>query len=155
MGDYSSEIRRASDLLVSVSAHADVNKARIVDLAFAASQELRVMAQEREPLWLFDIDRGTEVLTDKPDNGCTASCTTENKESEASRAIGVVLRNPISLVNMFMDVVRPPFTWSASFSNIISKATSLAVLTAANQENPDGALQVVKKHTCTHMMCQI
>ncbi|KAI3456966.1 hypothetical protein Pfo_013629 [Paulownia fortunei] len=137
------------------------------------------MAQEREPLWLFDVDKGSEVLNvaeykqrfasldptleviirvitegepsdlpnlnknveSRPDNGCMSSYTTENMASEASRAIGVFSRNPISLVNMFMDVDK----WSAMFSNIVSKAINLAVLSAGNQENPNGALQVARE----------
>lgn len=139
------DIQRASDLLVAVSACAEVHKTKIIDLAFSASEELRLMAQEQEPLWLFDVDMGSEVLnvaeykrrfasldptleviirvitegepSDLPnlnenveycqsDNGCMSLNTPENVNSEASRANGVVFKNPISLVNMFMDVVR-------------------------------------------------
>lgn len=124
---------------MSVSACTDEHKARIINLAFAASEELRMMAQEREPLWLFNFEEGIEVLnaveymrrfesldptleeiievikgeflvlpnlTNQPDNGSTSSLAMENGDSEASRATGIVFRNPISLVDMFMDVVR-------------------------------------------------
>ncbi|PIN12413.1 hypothetical protein CDL12_14977 [Handroanthus impetiginosus] len=149
----------------------------MIDLAFTASEELRLMAQEREPLWIFDVDKGSEalnmaeynrrfasldpsleqiirfitkgdpsdlsILNEKnglpSENGFISSCMTENTNSEASRAIGVVFRNPISLVNMFMDVDK----WSEIFSNIVSKAINLAVLSAGNKENPNGSMQVM------------
>ncbi|KAL0362796.1 UNVERIFIED_CONTAM: Homeobox-leucine zipper protein HDG2 [Sesamum calycinum] len=172
------DIQRASDLLVSVSACADVHKMKIIDLAVAASEEVRLMAQEREPLWLFDIDKGSEVLnvseyrrrfvsldptleeiirvitegepSDIPnlnekmeccssENGCMSSYRTINADSEASRAIGVVFSNPVSLVNMLMDVDK----WSATFSNIVSNAKILGVLSTGNQENANGTLQVM------------
>ncbi|XP_020553953.1 homeobox-leucine zipper protein PROTODERMAL FACTOR 2-like isoform X2 [Sesamum indicum] len=172
------DIQRASDLLVSISACADVHKMKIIDLAVAASEELRLMALEREPLWLFDIDKGSEVLnvseyrrrfvsldptleeiirviteaepSDLPnlnekieccssENVCMSSYRTTNVDSEASRAIGVVFSNPVGLVNMFMDVDK----WSATFSNIVSNAKILEVLSTGNQENPNGTLQVM------------
>ncbi|KAL0353612.1 UNVERIFIED_CONTAM: Homeobox-leucine zipper protein PROTODERMAL FACTOR 2 [Sesamum angustifolium] len=172
------DIQRASDLLVSVSACADVHKMKIIDLAVAASEEVRLMAQEREPLWLFDIDKGSEVLnvseyrrrfvsldptleeiirvitegepSDIPnlnekmeccssENACMSSYRTINADSEASRAIGVVFSNPVSLVNMLMDVDK----WSATFSNIVSNAKILGVLSTGNQENANGTLQVM------------
>ncbi|KAK4398493.1 Homeobox-leucine zipper protein PROTODERMAL FACTOR 2 [Sesamum angolense] len=172
------DIQRASDLLVSVSACADVHKMKIIDLAVAASEEVRLMAQEREPLWLFDIDKGSEVLnvseyrrrfvsldptleeiirvitegepSDIPnlnekmeccssENACMSSYRTINADSEASRAIGVVFSNPLSLVNMLMDVDK----WSGTFSNIVSNAKILGVLSSGNQENANGTLQVM------------
>ncbi|KAH6834788.1 hypothetical protein C2S53_000873 [Perilla frutescens var. hirtella] len=175
--DHSNNMQRASDLLVAVSSNAEVHRARILDLAFSASEELRLMAREQESLWLFDIDNGYEVLnqaeykkrfvlldpsleevirvitegepSDLPDlnenvdyqsnNGCMPLCVTENTNSEGSRANGVVFRSPISLVSMFMDVDK----WSATFSNIVSKAINLAVLTTGNNENKNGCLQVM------------
>ncbi|KAG8386154.1 hypothetical protein BUALT_Bualt03G0119600 [Buddleja alternifolia] len=170
------DIERASDLLVSVSACADVHKAKITDLAFTSSEELRLMAQEREPLWVFDIDKSLEALNEaeykkrfasldptleeiirvikegepsdisnlnekvkfQSGNGFISSY--ENcMDCEASRAIGVVFTNPISLVNMFMDVDK----WSVIFSNIVSTARNLGVLSPANSENPNGAMQVM------------
>ncbi|CAI9784189.1 unnamed protein product [Fraxinus pennsylvanica] len=139
-----STIQRASDLLVSVSVCAETHKAKIIRQSLAASEELKQMAQEREPLWVFDLDRSLEVLNCteynrrfasldptleeiirvitmggwpaelpnfnenieiiQTESGCTQPC-----ESEASRAIGVVSSNPISVVNMFMDVMVAEF----------------------------------------------
>ncbi|KAL2476273.1 START domain-containing protein [Abeliophyllum distichum] len=55
-------IQRASDLLISVLVCAEKHKAKIMGQSFAASEELRQMAQEREPLWVFDVDRSFEIL---------------------------------------------------------------------------------------------
>ncbi|KAL2476260.1 Homeobox-leucine zipper protein PROTODERMAL FACTOR 2 [Abeliophyllum distichum] len=161
-------IQRASDLLMSVLVCAETHKAKITGQSFAASEELRQMAQEREPLWVFDVDKSFEVLNfpeynrrfssldptleeiirvitmgggpaELPnfnESGCTH---VQPCESEASRAIGVVSSNPISLVNMFMDVIE----WSRIFSNIVSKAQNLGVLWKGQQGNPDGVLQVM------------
>lgn len=134
---------RASDLLLSVSMCAEVYKGKIVDLALAASEELRQMAQEQEPLWLFDTNKQTEILNEAEykrrfvhldptleeiikvitrggpidipnlngnvENAQMSMLEMENSampsEIEASRAIGIVLVDPINLVNMLMDVV--------------------------------------------------
>lgn len=133
-------IQRASDLLMSVSVCAETHKEKIIRKSLAASEELKQMAQEREPLWVFDLDRSFEVLNFTEYNRRfssldptleeiirvitigggpeelpnfnenveiiqTESGSTQPCESEASRAIGVVSSNPVSLVNMFMDVV--------------------------------------------------
>lgn len=65
----------ATDLLLSVSIFAEVNKLKISNLAVAAAEELQQMAQaeeeeeddhkknkEAEPLWLFDEVQNFEVL---------------------------------------------------------------------------------------------
>ncbi|XP_057766487.1 homeobox-leucine zipper protein PROTODERMAL FACTOR 2-like isoform X2 [Salvia miltiorrhiza] len=166
--DYSNNMQRASDLLVAVSSSAEVHKERILDLAFSASEELRIVAQEQQSLWLFDIDNGCEVLNqaeykrrfesfdpnleevirlisggkpyDLPDlNENIESCTTQKMNSESSRANGVVFREPVWLVSMFMDVDK----WSAAFSNVVSKAINLAVLNTGNKEIANGCVQVV------------
>lgn len=164
--DCSSNLQRASDLLVAVSSSAEVHKARILDLAYAASEELRLLAQEQQSLWLLDVDNGYEVLnqaeykqrfasldptleeiirvikqgepSDLPDLNENVECQSGHV-SEGSRANGVVFRNPISLVGMFMDVDK----WSETFSNLVSKAINLAVLPTGNKENPNGFMQVV------------
>ncbi|CAA3030029.1 homeobox-leucine zipper PROTODERMAL FACTOR 2-like [Olea europaea subsp. europaea] len=166
-------IQRASDLLMSVSVCAETHKEKIIRKSLAASEELKQMAQEREPLWVFDLDRSFEVLNFTEYNRRfssldptleeiirvitigggpeelpnfnenveiiqTESGSTQPCESEASRAIGVVSSNPVSLVNMFMDVNE----WSRIF-NIVSKAQNLGVILKGQQENPDGVLQVM------------
>ncbi|KAL3503456.1 hypothetical protein ACH5RR_037905 [Cinchona calisaya] len=175
-------ISRASDLLMSVSVCSEVNKAKISNLATVASEELLQMALEKEPLWLIDKDKKTEVLNiveykrrfasldatleevirvittqgtiDLPDlneNAEFHGVSNENLsrlrlqkdasllETEASRAVGVVSADPLSLVNMFMEVDH----WSSVFSNVVSKASILGFLLTGEKINPDGVLQVV------------
>lgn len=197
-------MQRASDLLVAVSSSAEVHKARILDLAYAASEELRLLAQEQQSLWLFDVDNGYDVLnqaeykqrfasldptleeiirvikqgepSDLPDLNENVECQSGHV-SEGSRANGVVFRNPISLVGMFMDVVRSLINlvtrsihttvlmylslilsnqqdkWSETFSNLVSKAINLAVLATGDKENPNGCMQVViYTHTCSILL---
>ncbi|XP_057766486.1 homeobox-leucine zipper protein PROTODERMAL FACTOR 2-like isoform X1 [Salvia miltiorrhiza] len=177
--DYSNNMQRASDLLVAVSSSAEVHKERILDLAFSASEELRIVAQEQQSLWLFDIDNGCEVLNqaeykrrfesfdpnleevirlisggkpyDLPDlNENIESCTTQKMNSESSRANGVVFREPVWLVSMFMDVDK----WSAAFSNVVSKAINLAVLNTGNKEIANGCVQVMyaEFHNCSPLI---
>ncbi|XP_055807059.1 homeobox-leucine zipper protein MERISTEM L1-like [Solanum dulcamara] len=59
---------------------------------------------------------------------------------EASRAIGIVLVDPINLVHMLMDVDN----WSCMFSNIVSKATNLGLLLIGGDGTLNGALQVIR-----------
>lgn len=128
---------RASDLLLSVSVCAETYKTKIVDLALASSEELRQIAQQQEPLWLFDTNKQTEVLNeveykrrfahldptleeiikfianggpiDMPNFNGNVDIEMGNSSIpsviEASRAIGIVLVDPINLVHMLMDVV--------------------------------------------------
>ncbi|KAM3286991.1 homeobox-leucine zipper protein PROTODERMAL FACTOR 2-like [Capsicum chacoense] len=162
---------RASDLLLSVSVSADVYKTKIVDLALAASEELRQMAQQQEPLWLFDTNKQTEVLNepeykrrfvhldptlegiikflanggpiDMPEFNGNVEVEMEHSSTpsdiESSRAIGIVLVDPINLVHMLMNVG----SWSCVFSNIVSKATNLGTLLTGGDGNVNGSLQVM------------
>ncbi|OIT40138.1 homeobox-leucine zipper protein protodermal factor 2 [Nicotiana attenuata] len=177
MSVWERDMPRASDLLLSVSMCAEVYKGKIVDLALAASEEIRQMAQEQEPLWLFDTNNQTEILNEAEykrrfvhldptleeiikviarggpidipnlngnvENAQMSMLEMENSampsEIEASRAIGVVLVDPINLVNMLMDVDQ----WSCVFSNIVSKATNLGLLMTGADGNPNGSLQVM------------
>ncbi|XP_025883585.2 homeobox-leucine zipper protein PROTODERMAL FACTOR 2-like [Solanum lycopersicum] len=163
---------KASDLLLSVSVCAETYKTKIIDLALASSEELRQMAQQQEPLWLFDTNKQTEVLNEVEykrrfahldptleeiikliaNGGGPIDMTNFNGNVdiemgnssipsviEASRAIGIVLVDPINLVHMLMDVDK----WSYVFSNIVSKATNLGVLLRGRDGDLNGALQVM------------
>ncbi|KAM7498845.1 hypothetical protein LguiA_023259 [Lonicera macranthoides] len=73
-------------------------------------------------------------------------------QTEASRAIGLVLMQPMDLVDMFMDVDQ----WLIVFSNIVTKATVLGVLSAGETpRNPNGALQVMSAefHVPSPLVC--
>ncbi|KAL0306404.1 UNVERIFIED_CONTAM: Homeobox-leucine zipper protein HDG2 [Sesamum radiatum] len=136
------DIQRASDLLVSVSACADVHKMKIIDLAVAASEEVRLMAQEREPLWLFDIDKGSEVLNVSEYRRRFVSL--DPTLEEIIRVITEGEPSDIPNLNEKMECCSSENDkWSATFSNIVSNAKILGVLSTGNQENANGTLQVM------------
>lgn len=56
---YDHYIPRASDLLISVSVRADVNKHKITNLVISAMEEIRQLVIEQEALWVFDMEAGT------------------------------------------------------------------------------------------------
>lgn len=141
-------MQRASDLLVAVSSSAEVHKGRILDLAYSASEELRLLAQEQQSLWLFNVDNGYEVLnqaeykkifssldptleeiirvikqgepSDLTDLNENVECQSDHGY-EGSRAKGVVFRNPISVVDMLMDVVR-------SLINLVTRSIHIVLM---------------------------
>ncbi|KAL1537910.1 homeobox-leucine zipper protein PROTODERMAL FACTOR 2-like isoform X2 [Salvia divinorum] len=171
-------MQRASDLLVAVSSGAEEHKARILDLAFSATEELRLVAQEQDSLWIFDVDRGYETLNqieykrrfepvdptleeifrlisegrprDLPGFNENVECQSSHMSCEGSRANGMVYRSPVCLVSMFMDVDK----WTSTFSNIVSKAINLAGLTTGNMENANGSVQVMHAefHICSPLI---
>lgn len=113
---------------------ANMYKEKIWKLALSASEELRHMSQEQEPLWLFDTNKSSEVLneaeykrrfitldptldeiirlvsTGEPIDQFPNINGTANGEfsfnSEASKSIGIVLASPVSILNVLMNVVR-------------------------------------------------
>lgn len=62
--NFAVETDLASDLLLSVSIFAEINKAQISNLAFGASEELKQMAQEEKSLWVFDEIKNSYVLNE-------------------------------------------------------------------------------------------
>nr|GMD97968.1 homeobox-leucine zipper protein PROTODERMAL FACTOR 2-like [Ipomoea batatas] len=157
-------------LLLSVTISADMYKEKILELALSASEELWHMAQEQEPLWLFDTNKGSEVLNEAEykrrfisldetlDEIIRLVSTGESIDdhhflnfnenaangefafnNEASKSIGVVLASSVSILNVLMNVEQ----WSSVFFSIVSKATTLGVLYPGENENHNGALQVM------------
>ncbi|XP_048420049.1 homeobox-leucine zipper protein MERISTEM L1-like [Pyrus x bretschneideri] len=59
----SNSIQRASDLLVSVSLGAEMNRIKTTELASQAMEELKKLALAREPLWQVDMENNTEILS--------------------------------------------------------------------------------------------
>ncbi|KAK8567449.1 hypothetical protein V6N12_006036 [Hibiscus sabdariffa] len=136
------EIYSAGDLFRSTSSPSKADKPMIIELAVAAMEELVRMAQMGEPLWMTSLDGTTCVLNEeeyirtfprgigpKP-NGF---------KCEASRETAVVIMNHINLVEILMDVHQ----WSTVFSGIVSKASTLDVLSTGVAGNYNGALQVM------------
>ncbi|XP_047958030.1 homeobox-leucine zipper protein PROTODERMAL FACTOR 2-like [Salvia hispanica] len=171
---WTTYMQRASDLLVAISSGAEEHKARILDLAFSATEELRLVAQEQDS-WIFDVDSGYETLNQteykrrfepldpaleeifrlisqgKPrDLNENVECQPGHVSFDGSRANGVVYRSPVCLVSMFMDEDK----WTSTFSNIVSKAINLAALTTGDMENANGSVQVMyaEFHICSPLI---
>ncbi|CAA0837178.1 Homeobox-leucine zipper protein PROTODERMAL FACTOR 2 [Striga hermonthica] len=131
------------DLLRSVSGPTEAEKPVIIELAVAAMEELIQMAQSGEPLWIPTIDCNSLEALNEEEYVRVFPRGIEPKplgfKSEASRESVIVIMNHMNLVELFMDVNR----WSSMFSCIVSRATTLEVLSTGMAGNYDGALQVM------------
>ncbi|KAL1834317.1 hypothetical protein ACET3Z_003968 [Daucus carota] len=129
-------------LLQSTVGLVEADKAFIVERAIAAMDELIMMAQAGEPLWIPIIHSGTECLN-KDEYSSSFPNRIELKpvktKSEASRESVVIFMNPTKLVEILMDVEQ----WSTVFSGIVSRASIIDVLSTGMAGNYNGALQVI------------
>ncbi|XP_020109359.1 homeobox-leucine zipper protein ROC2-like [Ananas comosus] len=121
--------------------HSEIEKPMVIELAVAAMEELIRMAQLGEPLWTLD-GRCTEKLNEEEyaqnfPRGIGPKPF--DLKSEASRETAVVIMNHINLVEILMDVNQ----WRTIFSSIVSRATTLEVLSTGVAGNYNGALQVM------------
>ncbi|KAK8993673.1 hypothetical protein V6N11_007899 [Hibiscus sabdariffa] len=138
----SGEMYSGGELLRSINAHAEADKPMIIELAVAAMEELVRMAQMGEPLWMTSLDGSTSVLNEEEyirtfPRGIGPKPT--GFKCEASKETCVVIMNHISLVEILMDVHQ----WSTVFAAIVSKASTLDVLSTGIAGNCNGALQVM------------
>ncbi|KAG6466348.1 homeobox-leucine zipper protein ROC2-like [Zingiber officinale] len=130
------------ELLKSISSYMDIEKPMLVELAVAAMEELVRMAQLGEPLWAVGIDGFTETLNEEEyarifPRGIAPK--SPGMKSEATRATAAVIMNHVNMVEMLMDVNQ----WSNIFSDIVSRAITLEVLSTGVAGNFDGALQLM------------
>ncbi|XP_022988693.1 homeobox-leucine zipper protein HDG2-like [Cucurbita maxima] len=142
MGSYGADMYGAADLMRTITMPSEADKPMIIELAVAAMEELIRMAQMGEPLWMTALDGSTTLLN--PDEYVRTfprgiGPKPAGFSTEASRATAVVIMNHISLVEMLMDVNQ----WSAVFTGIVSRATTLEILSTGVAGNYDGALQVM------------
>ncbi|KAB1221855.1 Homeobox-leucine zipper protein MERISTEM L1 [Morella rubra] len=135
------EMYGGNDLLRSIAGPTEADKPMIVELAVAAMEELIRMAQAGEALWV-SCDNSTEMLNEEEylrtfPRGIGPKPL--GLKSEASRESSVVIMNHINLIEILMDVKR----WSTVFCGIVSRATTLEVLSTGVAGNYNGALQVM------------
>ncbi|XP_009766038.1 homeobox-leucine zipper protein HDG2-like [Nicotiana tabacum] len=129
-------------IISSIIGPTDAEKPFIIELAVAAMEEFVQMAHMQEPLWFPSIENGTSLLNEeeyfrifprgigpKPDGFKT----------EASRETAVVIMNHVNLVEILMDVNH----WSSMFSGVVSRASTIDVLSTGVAGNFNGALQVI------------
>ncbi|PON64301.1 Octamer-binding transcription factor [Parasponia andersonii] len=120
----------------------EADKNIIIELAIAAMEELIMMAQMGEPLWMTSLD-GASVVLNEEEYIRTFPRETGPKAAgfkcEASREASVVIMNTINLVEILMDVSQ----WSTIFSGVVSRAMTLEVLSTGVSGNFNGAMQVM------------
>ncbi|GLU23581.1 hypothetical protein SLE2022_395740 [Rubroshorea leprosula] len=167
----SDNIPRASDLLIAVSVGAEPTRKKVMEQAVAAMNDLtRLALAEGEPLWQrrgdMEVLNGLQYLRDftsidsmlldevmrfvkfSEQNG-SASFELPSSSTgpafefnplhiECSRAIGFVDMAPVTIIELLMDLKQ----WSEVFSNIVSSAAVLGVISAADGTF-NGMLQVM------------
>lgn len=120
----------------------EAEKPLVVELAVAAMEELLLVAQAGEPLWVLDPHTGTEVIDHEAylqrfPRGIGP--TPMGLKAETTRHTGLVIMNATSLVETLMDVSR----WSEMFPSIISRVQTVEVLSTGIAGTYDGAIQLM------------
>ncbi|KAJ3693621.1 hypothetical protein LUZ60_009101 [Juncus effusus] len=136
------EMFGAGELLRSVSGQSEMEKPMIIELAVSAMEELIRMAQIGEPLWDQEIDGSMEILNEDEYGRMFLRGIGPKPfgfKSEASRETAVIIMNHMNLVEILMDANQ----YSTVFSNIISRALTVDVLSTGVAGNYNGALQVM------------
>ncbi|KAI4371129.1 hypothetical protein MLD38_019396 [Melastoma candidum] len=119
----------------------EVDKPLIVELAVAAMEELIRMANGGEPLWVLG-ENSPEILNVEEYFRTFPKGIGPRPlgfKTEASRESAVVVMDHINLIKMLMDVKQ----WSNVFCGIVSRATTVKVLSTGVVGNYNGALQVM------------
>ncbi|XP_058220003.1 homeobox-leucine zipper protein PROTODERMAL FACTOR 2-like [Rhododendron vialii] len=165
-------IPRASDLLISVSVRADVNKHKITNLVISAMEEIRQLVIEQEALWVFDMEAGTcslnvgeykrrfspldptldeivrMIKTQEPILGIpNLNAEVEILPEVGSACLEREASRDIAVVCMnpvnLVQMFMDVVQWSRMFSSIVSKAEILEVISEGKGSSLDGALQVM------------
>ncbi|XP_058210644.1 homeobox-leucine zipper protein HDG2-like isoform X2 [Rhododendron vialii] len=144
LGNFGGELYGTGDLLRPTGGPTvdQTDKQMVVELAVAAMEELTRMAQMGDPSWIPGIGSNTCVLNEEEyfrtyPRGIGPKPL--GFRSEASRETMVVIMNNVNLVEILMDVHQ----WASVFSGIVSRATTLEVLSTGVAGNYNGALQVM------------
>ncbi|XP_031130642.1 homeobox-leucine zipper protein ROC1-like [Ipomoea triloba] len=131
--------------VVKIYGNNDVEKPVITELALSAMNELLQMTQLKEPLWVSSVNPNIVVLNKEvygrlcsKGRSIAIANPTAGFKTEASRESACVKINRIQLVDAFMNVDR----WATMFSNIVSRAVTVGVISIGAAGNYDRALQV-------------
>uniref|UniRef100_A0A175YMI6 START domain-containing protein n=1 Tax=Daucus carota subsp. sativus TaxID=79200 RepID=A0A175YMI6_DAUCS len=133
---------REKALLESVVGPIEPDNPFIVEQASAAMEELLSMAQAGQPLWIPNTDNGIERLSKNEYLSIFPKgieLEPMEMKSEASRQSAIIFINHTKLVEILMDVKQ----WSTVFSGIVSRASTIDVVSNGMDGNYNGALQVV------------
>ncbi|OEL22453.1 Homeobox-leucine zipper protein ROC9 [Dichanthelium oligosanthes] len=120
------------------------DRTRILELAGRALHELTTMCTSGEPLWVRSVETGRDVLNYDEyvrlfQRGDDPGDRRAGWLVEASRETGVVYHDTTQLANAFMDVNQ----WKELFPSMISKAGTLGVIHAGENDDQDGVVQLM------------
>lgn len=129
-------------IMSSIIGPSEVEKPFIIELAVAAMDEFVQMAHMQGPLWFSNIENGTSLLNEEEyfrnfPRGIGPKPT--GFSTEATRETAVVIMNPVNLVEILMDVNH----WSSMFAGVVSRASTIDVITTGVAGNYNGAMQVI------------
>lgn len=85
-----------------------LDRSVLIDLAFAAMEELVKIAQADSPLWIKSLDGEREILNLEEYARMFSPCTSPKPTAyvtEATRETGIVIINSLALVETLMDAV--------------------------------------------------
>ncbi|KAK6125001.1 hypothetical protein DH2020_041275 [Rehmannia glutinosa] len=122
-----------------------LEKSRIMDAVNRATDELRKMATNSEPLWIRSYETGREILNYDEymkefcaENGKNKQIMTK-KSIEASRESGVIFVDLPWLVQSFMDANQ----WKELFPCLVAKAATVDVICSGEGPKGDGAVHLM------------
>ncbi|XP_060209578.1 homeobox-leucine zipper protein HDG2-like [Lycium barbarum] len=129
-------------IMSSIIEPTEGDKPFIIELAVVAMEEFVQMAFMQEPLWFPSIENGTNLLNEEEyfrifQRGIGPKPV--GFKTEATKESAVVIMNHVNLVEILMDVNH----WSSLFSGIVSRASTIDVLSTGVAGNYNGAVQVI------------
>ncbi|XP_010469602.1 PREDICTED: homeobox-leucine zipper protein HDG3-like [Camelina sativa] len=125
-----------------ITGTADADTPMVMELAIGAMEELLLMAQVGEPLWMGGVD-GTSLALNLDEYARTFRKGLGPRLSgfriEASRETALVAMNPTGVVEMLMQAN----LWSTMFVGMVGRAITHEKLLTDVAENFNGALQIM------------
>ncbi|KAF6150738.1 hypothetical protein GIB67_020821 [Kingdonia uniflora] len=121
----------------------DMDKSLMAKFSTNAMDELLILLQTDEPLWLKSPVDGRDILNletyERTFPTRVNHIKNPNIRTEASRSSSVVIMNGVALVDMLMD----PNKWWELFPTIVSKARIIEVLVSGMVGSRSGSLQLM------------
>ncbi|XP_059290338.1 homeobox-leucine zipper protein ANTHOCYANINLESS 2-like isoform X1 [Lycium ferocissimum] len=119
------------------------DKSMLMELAFAAMNELLKLAEIGDPLWFRNFDGSAEELNLEEYARSFPPCIgmkPANFTAEATKATGTVMINSLSLVETLMDTSR----WVEMFSCIVGRTSTINVISSSSSGSRNGNLQLIQ-----------
>lgn len=119
------------------------DKTMLMELAFAAMNELLKLAEIGGPLWFRNFNGSAEDLNLEEYARSFPPCIgmkPANFTAEATKATGTVMINSLALVETLMDTSR----WVDIFSCIVGRTSTMNVISSSSSGSRDGSLQLIQ-----------